>query len=99
MAGALRIFLFFFGAVCAVIGLVHIGLGPSSVPGSIPGNATMDSEDRFYATLFLGFGGVARLVSIAEVGPPAPLFQVLTAVELLLPPFLRLALRRMTRKP
>jgi len=45
-----------FGFVCAVIGLAHIVLGPRSIPGSVPVNATMDSEDRFYATLFIGFG-------------------------------------------
>jgi Domain of unknown function (DUF4345) len=52
----LRWFLTVFGLVCVGIALAHIVFGPSSIPGSIPGNATMDSEDRFYATLFLGFG-------------------------------------------
>ena len=45
-----------FGVVCCMIALTHIAIGPASIPGSIPVNATMDSEDRFYATLFLGFG-------------------------------------------
>lgn len=49
-------FLTAFGLVCAAIALVHIAFGPASIPGSVPVNATMDSEDRFYATLFLGFG-------------------------------------------
>jgi hypothetical protein len=52
----LRWFLIVFGLVCVGIALAHIAVGPSSIPGSIPVNATMDSEDRFYATLFLGFG-------------------------------------------
>ena len=52
----LRWFLVLFGAVCTGIALVHIAFGPSSIPGSVPVNAVMDSEDRFYATLFLGFG-------------------------------------------
>ena len=52
----LQILLGVFGAVCISIALTHIFFGPSSIPGSIPANATMDSEDRFYATLFLGFG-------------------------------------------
>lgn len=52
----LRWFLILFGAVCTGIALVHIVLGPASIPGSVPVNAVMDSEDRFYATLFLGFG-------------------------------------------
>lgn len=49
-------FLTTFGMVCAAIALVHIAFGPASIPGSVPVNATMDSEDRFYAALFLGFG-------------------------------------------
>ena len=53
---ALRWFLIAFGLVCTGIALLHIALGPASIPGSVPVNATMDSEDRFYATLFLGFG-------------------------------------------
>ena len=45
-----------FGAVCCVISIAHIALGPAAIPGALPVNPTMDSEDRFYATLFLGFG-------------------------------------------
>ncbi|MEO1046516.1 MAG: DUF4345 domain-containing protein [Pseudomonadota bacterium] len=52
----LEYFVIFFGSVCCLIALAHIALGPKSIPGAIPVNATMDSEDRFYATLFLGFG-------------------------------------------
>jgi hypothetical protein len=97
------------------IAFTHIAIGPSAIPGSIPVNATMDSEDRFYATLFLGFGaamfwcsqqlkeragvfkalllvfflgGVARIVSAAQVGLPNEFFQILWALELILPPIL-----------
>ena len=56
MLRALSLFAALFGAVCMAIALAHIALGPAAIPGSIPVNATMDSEDRFYATLFLGFG-------------------------------------------
>lgn len=56
MQSALKWFVVLFGAVCAGIGMTHIVYGPSSIPGSVPVNATMDSEDRFYATLFVGFG-------------------------------------------
>lgn len=56
MQSALKWFVIAFGVVCAGIGMTHIVLGPSSIPGSVPVNATMDSEDRFYATLFVGFG-------------------------------------------
>lgn len=104
-----------FGATCCLIALSHIVLGPAAVPGAIPVNATLDSEDRFYATLFLGFGaalvwtsgelrarsgvlcallavfclaGMARVISMVAVGLPHPLFVVLCAVEILLPPAL-----------
>jgi len=115
MKGLLKTFVLLFGVVCMAIALTHIAIGPSSIPGSVPVNATMDSEDRFYATLFLGFGaanlwcaqdlgargtmfralmlvfflgGVARLVSAAQVGVPSPLFVVLGSLELALPPLL-----------
>ncbi|MDE2436259.1 MAG: MFS transporter [Sphingomonadales bacterium] len=52
----LSAFIATFGLVCCAIATAHIVLGPASIPGSVPVNATMDSEDRFYATLFLGFG-------------------------------------------
>jgi hypothetical protein len=52
----LRWFLVLFGLVCAGIAMTHIAFGPAAIPGSVPVNATMDSEDRFYASLFLGFG-------------------------------------------
>ncbi|MBS0256076.1 MAG: DUF4345 domain-containing protein [Proteobacteria bacterium] len=56
MLPALSVFTLLFGLVCLGISLVHIAFGPASIPGSVPVNATMDSEDRFYATLFTGFG-------------------------------------------
>ncbi len=110
-----------FGAICCLIALAHIALGPSAIPGAIPVNATMDSEDRFYATLFLGFGialiwcardvaartqvfgfllavffagGLARLLSVAAVGWPSPLFIFLGGLELALPPTLWLWVKR-----
>jgi hypothetical protein len=55
------------GGISAVlVALIHIALGPSSIPGSVPVNATMDSEDRFYATIFLAFG-IALLWCVEEV--------------------------------
>lgn len=53
---SLRWFIALFGLVCVAIALAHIFIGPAAIPGAIPVNPTMDSEDRFYATLFLGFG-------------------------------------------
>ena len=121
MKAALRWFVAVFGLVCVGIALTHIFVGPSSIPGSVPVNATMDSEDRFYATLFLGFGaahiwcardlaargrillamqavfflgGLARLISWFQVGPPYAMFVWLGGIELLLPLLLWLWLRR-----
>jgi hypothetical protein len=113
MKAALKPFIFLFGAICILISLIHIAVGPSAIPGSIPVNATMDSEDRFYATLFGGFGaaliwcsqdlakrggplfflllvffagGISRGISAWQVGLPNTFFQMLWALELLLPP-------------
>jgi hypothetical protein len=52
----LQIFLVLFGSVAILIALMHVALGPAAIPGYLPVNATMDSEDRFYATLFGAFG-------------------------------------------
>ncbi len=57
MRKTLEILVLLFGLTCMGIALIHIAIGPSAIPGSVSVNATMDSEDRFYATLFLGFGG------------------------------------------
>jgi hypothetical protein len=58
MRKALQVLLGLFGATAIFISLLHLALGPATIPGSIPVNATMDSEDRFYATLFLAYGAV-----------------------------------------
>jgi hypothetical protein len=56
MRRALQVLLGLFGVTAIFISLLHVVLGPASIPGAVPVNATMDSEDRFYATLFLAFG-------------------------------------------
>jgi hypothetical protein len=76
---ALKSFVLLFGAVCMVIALVHIGYGPASIPGSVPVNATMDSEDRFYATLFLGFGA-ANIWCAQDLGTRTETFRALMLV-------------------
>ncbi|QJB69924.1 DUF4345 domain-containing protein [Parasphingorhabdus halotolerans] len=113
MRTALIYFSRLFGFVCVIVALSHIVLGPDVIPGGVPVNATMDSEDRFYASLFLGFGlaiiwcsfdlenrsgvylalmavfffgGIARIISVVQVGWPFPLFIFLGALELIIPP-------------
>jgi len=79
MKALLKGFVLLFGAVCMVIALVHIGYGPASIPGSVPVNATMDSEDRFYATLFLGFGA-ANVWCAQNLGARGQVFRTLMLV-------------------
>lgn len=62
----LQIFLGAFAITDIFIATLHIILGPPAIPGSIPVNATMDSEDRFYATLFMAYG-VALLWCIKDI--------------------------------
>jgi hypothetical protein len=67
MLRPLSLFAALFGGVCMAIALAHIAIGPAAIPGSVPVNATMDSEDRFYATLFLGYGAAMIWCSRALV--------------------------------
>ena len=66
MRTALQVFLGLFGLTAIFIALLHIVLGPAAIPGSVPVNATMDSEDRFYATMFAAYG-VALLWCIKDI--------------------------------
>ncbi|HLE58904.1 MAG TPA: DUF4345 domain-containing protein [Candidatus Limnocylindria bacterium] len=66
MKRAFQAFLGLFGVSAIVIAALHVILGPAAIPGSIPVNATMDSEDRFYATLFAAYGA-ALLWCIRDV--------------------------------
>jgi Domain of unknown function (DUF4345) len=133
MATLLRRLVTTTGVTCVAIGAVHLVLGVASVPGERSAGPTVDSRERFYAALFLGYGlawldagrrtpvpaatvrglaglcllgGVGRLVSIAVHGRPHWFQDVLTGVELVLPPvFLGLvdaderAGRRSRRRP
>ena len=55
-----------FGVTAIFIAGLHWVLGPAAIPGSVPVNATMDSEDRFYATLFAAYG-VALLWCLKDI--------------------------------
>lgn len=56
MLRALRWLALATGVACVVIGLVHLALGVSSVPGATTANATVDSRERFYNAIFVGYG-------------------------------------------
>jgi hypothetical protein len=66
MKKALQAFLGLFGSTAIFIASLHIALSPAAIPGSVPVNATMDSEDRFYATMFVAYG-VALLWCIKDI--------------------------------
>lgn len=66
MKRSFQVFLGLFGGTAILIAALHVALGPAAIPGSIPVNATMDSEDRFYATLFAAYG-VVLLWCIADI--------------------------------
>jgi hypothetical protein len=118
-----QVFLATFGGIVIVISLLHVALGPARLLGMASLSATMDSEDRFYATQFLAFGavvlscvrnveqksrtvhllavaffvgGLARLASMAAVGPPNAFFSAMTALELTVPAFMILLQRRVS---
>jgi hypothetical protein len=56
MASALRWLALITGIACALIGVVHFALGIDSVPGEGSAGPTVDSRERFYAAVFLGYG-------------------------------------------
>lgn len=60
--------IFVFGACCCVIALAYLLIGGPAVPGGSRLNATMDSEVRFYASLFLGFGSALIWTSFDLTG-------------------------------
>jgi hypothetical protein len=52
----LRALMLVMGVACAGIGVVHLALGIDSVPGEGSAGATVDSRERFYGAIFLGYG-------------------------------------------
>ncbi len=98
-----------------VVSLLHIALGQTWIPDTMPVTSSLDSEHRFYASLFLMYGlallwvqraltarlsvfhfllltlfvgGLARIVSALIMGWPHPMYIVLGALELAVPPLL-----------
>ncbi|WP_406865528.1 DUF4345 domain-containing protein [Streptomyces sp. HUAS MG47] len=70
------------GYACVAIGLFHVLLGIASVPGEESAGATVDSRERFYNAIFLGFG-LAWIWAARQSPIPAGLVRGLTAVFLL----------------
>ncbi|MGA4843608.1 DUF4345 domain-containing protein [Streptomyces sp. G45] len=56
MAGLLKSLALLMGYACVAIGAYHLALGVASVPGEGSAGATVDSRERFYNAVFLGYG-------------------------------------------
>lgn len=56
MARLLRWLVWAMGIACITIGLAHVVFGIASVPGEAGSGATVDSRERFYGAIFLGYG-------------------------------------------
>ena len=78
MKKSFQVFLGLFGVTAIFIASLHVVLGPSAIPGSVPVNPTMDSEDRFYATLFAAYG-VALIWCIKDIERKSMIVYFLTA--------------------
>ncbi|MEQ1931142.1 MAG: DUF4345 domain-containing protein [Parvularculaceae bacterium] len=78
----LKLFVALFGAICILISLAHIAFGHAIVPGAGPVSASTDNEDRFFATLFLGFGAALVWCS-RDLDARGSAFKALLAIFLL----------------
>ena len=56
MAKLLKVLLLIMGVACVAIGVYHFAGGIASVPDEQATGATVDSRERFYAAVFLGYG-------------------------------------------
>ena len=82
MARLLKSLALLMGVACVLIGLYHIVLGIRSVPGEEFAGATVDSRERFYNAIFLGYG-LAWIWAARQSPIPANLIRFLSAVFLL----------------
>lgn len=81
-ASALRWLTLITGVACTAIGLFHFLLGISSVPGEGSSGATVDSRERFYNAIFLGYG-LAWIWAARQSPLPVKLIRGLAALFLL----------------
>ncbi len=82
MVRTLRVLVLLMGVACAAIGVLHFCLGISSVPGEGSAGATVDSRERFYGAVFLGFG-LAWIWTSRQTPIPASTVRWLAGIFLL----------------
>ncbi|MEU8685179.1 DUF4345 domain-containing protein [Streptomyces sp. NPDC048611] len=82
MAGLLKWLALAMGTACAGIGVLHFALGIDSVPGEAAAGATVDSRERFYGAVFLGYG-LAWIWAARQTPIPARVVRWLAGIFLL----------------
>ncbi|MFF9788343.1 protein of unknown function (DUF4345) [Streptomyces sp. SceaMP-e96] len=82
MAGLLKWLALVMGAACVAIGAFHFALGIDSVPGEGAAGATVDSRERFYGAVFLGYG-LAWIWAARQSPVPAAAVRWLAGIFLL----------------
>ncbi|GAA1243040.1 hypothetical protein GCM10009665_37280 [Kitasatospora nipponensis] len=82
MARLLKWLVLIMGIVCAAIGVVHFALGIDSVPGEGSAGATVDSRERYYGAIFLGYG-LAWIWAARQSPVPARVVRWLAGICLL----------------
>lgn len=82
MARFLKPLAMLMGVVCALIGVLHFALGIRSVSGEALSGATVDSRERFYGAIFLGYG-LAWVWAARQVPVPVRLVRFLAGIFLL----------------
>jgi Domain of unknown function (DUF4345) len=79
MAKTLKFLIVAMGVACVGIGLMHLVLGIGSVPGEGTATPTVDSRERFYGAIFLGYG-IAWLWAARQRPIPAGAVRWLAAI-------------------
>ncbi len=79
MARTLKWLVVVMGISCIAIGAFHFLLGTASVPGEGTAGATVDSRERFYGAIFLGYG-LAWIWAARQSPIPANIVRWLAAI-------------------
>lgn len=82
MARVLRWLVLAMGVACVAIGVFHLVLGNSAVPGEGSADATVDSLNRFFGAIFAGYG-LAWIWAARQSPIPATAVRWLAGVFLL----------------
>ncbi|UZJ32844.1 DUF4345 domain-containing protein [Streptomyces endophytica] len=82
MDRVLRWLVWAMGIACVAIGAFHLVLGIASVPGEGSAGATVDSRERFYNAIFLGYG-LAWIWAARQSPIPAKAVRALAGIFLL----------------